>query len=126
MTLGFDQVQVRVDLAAIPTRSTDAAADAARIILETALRSRDGVTDVLVVDNSLGQVLFKELTRRIGSRLLIGSGNYKNPTATAERVNWAPGDTQRAFANGRRTTGTLGCPTPSSRSTMQPRCWAAS
>ncbi len=51
---GFDQVQVHVDhlsgsgkVHAVPTRSTDTAADAARIILEMALRSGDGVPDVL-------------------------------------------------------------------------------
>ena len=53
---GFDQVQVHVDFLsgkvhAVPTKSTDTAADAAKIILEMALRSGDGIPDVLVVDH---------------------------------------------------------------------------
>jgi hypothetical protein len=75
---GFDQVQVHVDhlsgkVHAVPTRTPDTAADAARIILEMALRSGDGVPDVLVVDHDpkFTSTLFKEFTRRIGSSLLI-------------------------------------------------------
>ena len=53
---GFDQVQAQVDLLAgkvhaVPTHATDTAADAAWIILEMALRSSDGIPDVLVVDH---------------------------------------------------------------------------
>ena len=53
---GFDQVQVHVDhfsgkVHAVPTRSTDTAADAARILLDMVLRSGDGVPDALVVDH---------------------------------------------------------------------------
>ena len=49
----FDQIQVHVDFLsgkvhAVPTRSTDSAADAAAIILEMALRSRDGIPDTLL------------------------------------------------------------------------------
>ena len=106
---GFDQVQVHVDhlsgkVHAVPTRTTDTAADAARIILEMALRSGDGVPDVLVVDHDpkFTSTLFKEFTRRIGSSLLIGSAYHKNTNAKAERVNGVLGDTLRAFANGRK------------------------
>jgi len=106
---GFDQVQVHVDhlsgkVHAVPTRATDTAADAARIILEMALRSGDGVPDVLVVDHDpkFTSTLFKEFTRRIGSSLLVGSAYHKNTNAKAERVNGVLGDTLRAFANGRK------------------------
>jgi transposase InsO family protein len=106
---GFDQVQVHVDhlsgkVHAVPTRSTDTAADAARIILEMALRSGDGVPDVLVVDHDpkFMSALFREFTRRIGSSLLVGSAYHKNTNARAERVNGVLGDTLRAFANGRK------------------------
>ena len=106
---GFDQVQVHVDhlsgkVHAVPTRATDTAADAAQIILEMALRSGDGVPDVLVVDHDpkFTSKLFKEFTRRIGSSLLIGSAYHKNTNARAERVNGVLGDTLRAFANGRK------------------------
>ena len=106
---GFDQVQVHVDhlsgkVHAVPTRSTDTAADAARIVLEMALRSGDGVPDVLVVDHDpkFTSNLFREFTRRIGSSLLVGSAYHKNTNARAERVNGVLGDTLRAFANGRK------------------------
>ena len=106
---GFDQVQVHVDhlsgkVHAVPTRSTDTAADAAQIILEMALRSGDGIPDVLVVDHDpkFTSTLFREFTRRIGSSLIIGSAYHKNTTAKVERVNGVLGDTLRAFANGRK------------------------
>jgi hypothetical protein len=106
---GFDQVQVHVDhlsgkVHAVPTRSTDTAADAARIVLEMALRSGDGVPDVLVVDHDpkFTSTLFREFARRIGSSLLVGSAYHKNTNARAERVNGVLGDTLRAFANGRK------------------------
>ena len=106
---GFDQVQVHVDhlsgkVHAVPTRATDTAADAAQIILEMALRSGDGVPDVLVVDHDpkFTSKLFQEFTRRIGSSLLIGSAYHKNTNARAERVNGVLGDTLRSFANGRK------------------------
>ena len=106
---GFDQVQVHVDylsgkVHAVPTRSTDTAADAARIILDMALRSGDGIPDVLVVDHDpkFTSNLFREFTRRIGSSLLVGSAYHKNTNAKTERVNGVLGDTLRAFANGRK------------------------
>ena len=106
---GFDQVQVHVDhlsgkVHAVPTRATDTAADAAQIILDMALRSGDGIPDVLVVDHDpkFTSTLFKEFTRRIGSSLLIGSAYHKNTNARVERVNGVLGDTLRAFANGRK------------------------
>ena len=106
---GFDQVQVHVDhllgkVHAVPTRSTDTAADAAQIILKMALRSGDGLPDVLVVDHNpkFTSALFKEFTRHIGSSLLIGSVYCKNTNAKAERVNGVLGDTLCAFANGRK------------------------
>ena len=106
---GFDQVQVHVDhlsgkVHAVPTRATDTAADAAQIILEMALRSGDGVPDVLVVDHDpkFTSTLFREFTRRLGSSLLIGSAYHKNTNARVERVNGVLGDTLRAFANGRK------------------------
>ena len=106
---GFDQVQVHVDqlsgkVHAVPTKATDMAADAARIVLDMALRSGDGIPDVLVVDHDpkFTSALFKEFTRRIGSSLLIGSAYHKNTNAKAERVNGVLGDTLRAFANGRK------------------------
>ena len=106
---GFDQVQVHVDFLsgkvhAVPTKSTDTAADAAQIILEMALRSGDGIPDVLVVDHDpkFTSGLFREFTRRIGSSLLVGSAYHKNTNAKTERVNGVLGDTLRAFANGRK------------------------
>ena len=56
-----------------------------------ALRSGDGIPDVLVVDHDpkFTSALFKEFTRRIGSSLLIGSAYHKNTNAKAERVNLA-------------------------------------
>jgi hypothetical protein len=70
---GFDQVQVRQVLVdhlsskvhAVPTRATATAADAAQIILEMALRSGDGVPDVLVVDHDpkFTSTLFRESHR---------------------------------------------------------------
>ena len=88
----------------MPTRATDTAADAARIVLEMALRFGGGIPDVLVVDYDpkfTSVLLFKELMRRIGSSLLVGSAYHKNTNAKAERVNGMLGDTLRAFANGR-------------------------
>jgi len=106
---GFDQVQVHVDylsgkVHAVPVRSTDNAADAARIILDMALRSGDGIPDVLVVDHDpkFTSTLFQEFTRRIGSSLIVGSAYHKNTNAKTERVNGVLGDTLRAFANGRK------------------------
>ncbi len=106
---GFNQVQVHVDhlsgkVHAVPTCATDTAADAARIILEMALRSGDGVPDVLVLDHDpkVASKLFREFTRSIGSSLLVGSAYHKNTNARAERVNSVLGDTLRAFANGRK------------------------
>ena len=65
----FDQVQVNVDHLSgkVPARSTDTAADAARFILEMALRSWDGVPNMLAVDHDpkLTSVPFKEFTPRI-------------------------------------------------------------
>jgi hypothetical protein len=120
----FDQVQVHVDhlsgkVHAVPTRATDTAADAAQIILEMALRSGDGVPDVLVVDHDpkFTSKLFQEFTRRIGSSLLIGSAYHKNTNARAKRVNGVLGDTPTAG----RTIGTCGCPGPSSPSITRPR-----
>ena len=106
---GYDQVQVHVDylsgkVHAVPTRSTDTAADAAKVILEMALRSGDGVPDVLVVDHDpkFTSTLFTEFTRRLGSSLVVGSAYHKNTNAKTERVNGVLGDTLRAFANGRK------------------------
>jgi hypothetical protein len=51
---GFDQVHVDYlshKVHAVPTRSTDTAADAAQIILNMALQSGDNVPEVLVVDH---------------------------------------------------------------------------
>jgi len=106
---GFDQIQVHVDylsgkVHAVPTRSTATSADAAQIILEMALRSGDGIPDVLVVDHDpkFTSSLFREFTRRIGSSLIVGSAYHKNTNAKTERVNGVLGDTLRAFANGRK------------------------
>ena len=87
-----------------PVRSTDTAADAARLILDIALRSGDGIPDVLVVDHDpkFTSTLFREFTRRIGSSLIVGSAYHKNTNAKTERVNGVLGDTLRAFANGRK------------------------
>ena len=97
---GFDQVQVHVDrlsgkVHAVPTRATDTTAYAARIVLKMALRSGDGIPDVLVVDHdpTFTSALF-------GSSLIIGLAYHKNTNAKAERVNCVLGDTLRAFANG--------------------------
>jgi hypothetical protein len=75
------------------------------LVVEMALRSGDGVPDVLVVDHDskFTSNLFREFTRRIGSSLLVGSyHNLKNTNARAERVNGVLGNTLRAFANGRK------------------------
>ena len=109
---GFDQVQAHVDrlpgrVRAVPTRATDAAADAARIVLGLALRSGGGILDMLVVDRDpkFAGALFKGFARRIGpGRCLTGSAasaDHKNTDAKAERGNGVPGDTLRAFASGR-------------------------
>ena len=68
---------------------TDTAADAARIVLEMALRFEDGIPNVLVVDHDpkFTSALFKEFTRCIGSSLLISSTYHKNTNAKAELVN---------------------------------------
>jgi len=112
---GFDQVQVHVDFLsgkvhAVPTRSTDNAADAARIILDMALRSGDGIPDVLVVDHDpkFTSSLFREFTRCIGSSLLVVSAYHKNTNAKTERVNGVLGDTLSAFANGRKDNWDVG------------------
>ena len=114
---GFDQVQVHVDhfsgkVHAVPTRSTDTAADAARILLEMVLRSGDGVPDALVVDHDpkFTSKLFREFTRRLGSSLLVGSAYHKNTNARVERINGVLGDTLRAFANGRKDDWDLWLP----------------
>ena len=77
---GFDQVQVHVDylsgkVHAVPTRSTNTAADTAKIILDMALRSGDGVPDIFVMDHCLKNTssLFGEFARRIGSSLIVRS-----------------------------------------------------
>jgi hypothetical protein len=69
-----------------------------------ALRSGDGIPDVLVVDHDpkFTSNLFREFTRRIGSSLLVGSAFHKNTNAKVERVNGVLGDTLRAYANGRK------------------------
>lgn len=71
---------------------------------DTALRSGDGIPDVLVVDHDpkFTSNLFREFTRRIGSSLLVGSAFHKNTNAKVERVNGVLGDTLRAYANGRK------------------------
>jgi hypothetical protein len=55
---GFVQVQVHVTyfsgkVYTVPCRSTDAAAGAAKHIFDMALRSGDGISDILVVDCDL-------------------------------------------------------------------------
>jgi transposase InsO family protein len=68
-----------------------------------ALRSGDGIIDVLVVDHDpkFPSTLFREFTRRIGSSLIVGLAYHKNTNAKTERVNGVLGDTLRAFENGR-------------------------
>ena len=105
---GFDLVQVHVDrhlsgkVHAVSVRSTDTAAD--RLIMDMALRSGDGIPDVLVVDHDpkITSMLFREFTRRIGSSLIVGSAYHKNTNAKTGRVKSVLGDTLRAFANGRK------------------------
>jgi transposase InsO family protein len=111
---GFDQVQVHADhlpgsgkVRAVSTRSTDTAAGAARIVLEMALRSGDGVPGVLVADHDpkFTSNLFREFTRRIGSSPRVGSAHHKSTNARAERAHGVLGDTLRrlrAFTNGRK------------------------
>ena len=114
---GFDQVQVHVDhfsgkVHAVPTRSTDTAADAARILLDMVLRFGDGVPDALVVDHDpkFTSKVFREFTRSLGSSLLVGSAYHKNTNARVERVNRILADTLRAFANGRKDDWDLWLP----------------
>ncbi len=101
-----------------------------RIVLDTALRSGDGVPDVLAVDHDsdpkLTSKLSLEFTRSIGSIRLIllvssAPAYHKDASAREERVNWVLGYTLRAFANGRRVDWACGRPTPSSPSTTRPR-----
>ncbi len=73
---GFDQVQVHVDylsgkVHAVPTRSMTTSAEAVQIILKTALRSGDGIPDVLVMDHDpkFTSTLFREFTLRIESSI---------------------------------------------------------
>jgi hypothetical protein len=81
--VGFDQVQAHVDhlsgtgkVHAVPTRATDTAADAARIVLTSRLRCPSAwataFAQVVDHDPKFTVTLFKEFTRRIGSSLLIG------------------------------------------------------
>ena len=99
---GFDQVQVHVDyllgkVHAVPNRSTATSTEAAQIILEMALRSSDGIPDMLVVDHDpkFTSSLFRDFTWRIGSSLIVGSAYHKNTNAKTERVNGVLGDTLR-------------------------------
>ncbi len=99
---GFDQVQVHVDylsgkIHAVPTKSTDTAADTAQITLNMALRSGDGVLDVLVTrvdqDPKFTSKLLREFKRCIGSSHLVGSAYHKITNAKMERVNGVLNDT---------------------------------
>ena len=90
---GIDQVQVHAwhfssKVHAVPTRSTDTAADAARVMLEMAPRSADGVPDLLVVDHcpKFASALFKDFMLRIASSLVISSAYHKKTNAKAELV----------------------------------------
>ena len=76
-----------------PTRATNTAADAARIVLELGLRSGDGIPDVLVVDHDpkFTSALFKEFTRCIGSSLLIGSACPKKYKRQGRAGRWRAG-----------------------------------
>ena len=114
---GFDQVQVHVDhlsgkVHPVPTRAIDTAADAARILLEMAPRSGDGIPDVLVVDHDpeFTSALFQEFTLRIGLSLLIGSAYHKNTNAKAELVNGVLGVMSCCGLSpmAAKTTGSLG------------------
>ncbi len=74
----FYQVQVNVDylsgmIYAEHCRSTDTAAGGAKQIFDMALRSSDGIPDVLVGDQDpkLTSTLFREFTWRIGSSLIV-------------------------------------------------------
>ncbi len=94
----FDQVQAHVDYLsikahAVPTKSTDTAADAAQIIFDMVLRSGDGIPDALVValNPKITSNIFREFNRRLGSKY------HKNTNARAERVNGVLGDTLQAF-----------------------------
>jgi hypothetical protein len=89
---GFDQVPAHVDrlfgkVHAVPSRATDTAVDAARIVLEMTLGSGSGggAPDVLVMvvdhDPKLTSALSKEFARRIGSSLLI---SHKNTNVRAK------------------------------------------
>ena len=106
---GFDLVQDHVGylsgkVYAVPCGSTDTATNAAKHILDMALRSGDGIPDVLVVDHDpkFASNLFREFTRRIGSGLIVGSAFHKNTNAKMERVNGVLGDTLRAYASSRK------------------------
>ncbi len=74
----------------LPGLSTDTAraADAAQIILNMALRSGNGLPDVLVVDHDpkFTSKLFREFTRCTSSSLLVGSAYHKNTNAKTELV----------------------------------------
>ncbi len=75
----------------------DTAADAAKHILDMALRSGDGIPRFFVVDHypMFTSNLFREFTRSIIS---LGSAFHKNTSAKVarERVNGVLGDTLHA------------------------------
>ncbi len=100
----------------MPSRSTDTTADAARYILDMALRSVDGIPDVLFLDNNskFTSIMFRGngSKGRIGSSLHVGSAFYKNTKDKVERVNDVLNDTFRAFANGRKNDSDVWLPSP--------------
>ena len=98
---------------AVPTGATATAADAAEIIRNTCLRSGDGFPDVLVVDHGakFRSEVFRAFAKSMGSSLIVGSAYHKSTNAkvAVERANGVSGDTLRAYANGRKKTGTSSC-----------------
>ncbi len=70
----------------------------AKHILDIALRSSDGMLDILILehDPKFASILFREFNRRNCSSLLFGLAFHKNMNAMVERVNGVVGDTLRA------------------------------
>ncbi len=70
----------RCSLSAVPTRSTETAADTTAILRDMCLRSGDGFPDVLVVDHDskFTSEMFRSFVKGWGSCLVIGSANHKN------------------------------------------------
>ncbi len=113
----MDQVQVYVDclsgnVYAVPCRSTDTAAYAAKHILDIALRPGDGMPDVLVVehDPKFTSTMFREFTRPTAPVSSVIQRSTRIKRAKVERDDGVLGDTLRAYADGRKDESNVWLP----------------